>query len=151
MPPASSVSSCLDPVVIEISSLRRWCISVAVVKPMGTSLDASASSFEAFCSEIPLICSSARRGLQLVSCGVTHLAHFDSRVSNGFDSVEATFNNEFNVARGQAVYTLRKVLASTRVVRRTSLPQAQRQVWERRALPFGCHPRIVAPQYSCCL
>ena len=52
MPPARSVSSCLEPVVMEISSDRRWCISVAVVKPMGTSLEAgchdqnSASSFE---------------------------------------------------------------------------------------------------------
>jgi hypothetical protein len=30
----------LDPVVIEMSSDLRACISVAVVKPMGTSLDA---------------------------------------------------------------------------------------------------------------
>ena len=40
MPPARRVSSCLEPVVIEISSERRRCISVAVVKPIGTSLDA---------------------------------------------------------------------------------------------------------------
>ena len=40
MPPASRVSSCLEPVVMEMSSERRWCISVAVVKPMGTSLEA---------------------------------------------------------------------------------------------------------------
>ena len=44
MPPASKVSSCLDPVVMEISSERRWCISVAVVKPMGTSLEAVGGS-----------------------------------------------------------------------------------------------------------
>ena len=42
MPPAKSVSSCLEPVVMEMSSERRWCISVAVVKPIGTSLDAGA-------------------------------------------------------------------------------------------------------------
>lgn len=40
MPPARRVSSCLEPVVMEISSERRRCISVAVVKPMGTSLEA---------------------------------------------------------------------------------------------------------------
>ena len=40
MPPARRVSSCLEPVVMDISSERRWCISVAVVKPMGTSLEA---------------------------------------------------------------------------------------------------------------
>ena len=40
MPPARRVSSCLEPVVMEISSERRRCISVAVVKPIGTSLDA---------------------------------------------------------------------------------------------------------------
>ncbi len=39
-PPARRVSSCLEPVVMEMSSERRWCISVAVVKPIGTSLDA---------------------------------------------------------------------------------------------------------------
>ena len=36
-PPARSVSSCFEPVVMDISSLRRWCISVAVVNPIGTS------------------------------------------------------------------------------------------------------------------
>ncbi len=41
MPPASRVSSCLEPVVMEMSSERRWCISVAVVKPMGTSFEAA--------------------------------------------------------------------------------------------------------------
>ena len=40
MPPARRVSSCLEPVVMEMSSERRRCISVAVVKPMGTSLEA---------------------------------------------------------------------------------------------------------------
>ena len=81
MPPARRVSSCLEPVVMEMSSERRWCISVAVVKPMGTSLEAgsdinirlckeyyrvvlpSARIFVAFCSEIPLTCSKTRRGL----------------------------------------------------------------------------------------
>lgn len=83
IPPARSVSSCLEPVVMEISSLRRWCISVAVVKPIGTSLLAryhnsrqhsvgwevgsggdgmrfvpSAISLSAFASEMPLIKSS---------------------------------------------------------------------------------------------
>ena len=40
IPPARSVSSCFEPVVMEMSSLRRWCISVAVVNPMGTSFEA---------------------------------------------------------------------------------------------------------------
>ena len=45
MPPARRVSRFLEPVVIEISSERRWCISVAVVKPMGTSLFAWRGQF----------------------------------------------------------------------------------------------------------
>lgn len=40
----SSRSRFLDPVVIEMRSLRRACISVAVVNPMGTSFMASSSS-----------------------------------------------------------------------------------------------------------
>ena len=83
MPPARRVSSCFEPVVIEINSLRRWCISVAVVKPIGTSLEAfwrdeqlylhmrgsfisipSARILVAFCSDIPLICSSTLLGLE---------------------------------------------------------------------------------------
>jgi hypothetical protein len=38
------VSRFFDAVVMEMSSLRRWCISVAVVKPIGTSLDATTFS-----------------------------------------------------------------------------------------------------------
>ena len=48
MPPARRVSSCLEPVVMEMSSERRWCISVAVVKPMGTSLDAGGIVLDGF-------------------------------------------------------------------------------------------------------
>lgn len=40
MPPPRSVSSRLEPVVMEMSSLRRACISVAVVNPIGTNLAA---------------------------------------------------------------------------------------------------------------
>ena len=38
MPPARRVSSCLEPVVMDINSARRSCMSVAVVKPIGTIL-----------------------------------------------------------------------------------------------------------------
>jgi hypothetical protein len=118
IPPASRVSSCFDPVVIEMSSLRRWCISVAVVKPIGTSLDASASSFEAFCSDIPLICSSARRGLYIVSiAGFPSVACFDSRVCNRFDSVKTTFDDKLNISCSKTVHSLCKALANTRTRR----------------------------------
>jgi len=40
MPLARSVSRVFKPVVMEINSLRRWCISVAVVNPIGTNLEA---------------------------------------------------------------------------------------------------------------
>ena len=123
MPPASRVSSCLEPVVMEISSERRWCISVAVVKPMGTSLEAgvgrsewcfaqggwrigriglpSARILVAFCSEMPFICSRRRRGLSVVSTSKVTVKSagemMNERVSNRFHRIITTFNDQSNI------------------------------------------------------
>ena len=54
MPPFNSLSSSLDPVVTWMICDLFRCISVAVVKPVGTSFMASSCILSAFCSEIPL-------------------------------------------------------------------------------------------------
>ena len=55
IPPFSSLSNSLDPVVTWMIWDLFRCISVAVVKPVGTSFMASIWILSAFCSEIPLI------------------------------------------------------------------------------------------------
>lgn len=73
MPPPRRESSCFEPVVMQMSSERRMWNSVAVVKPIGTSLDAdvrhgreeipSAMILSALASEIPLTVIICRFGL----------------------------------------------------------------------------------------
>ena len=58
-----SLSSSFEPVVIITSSDRRMWNSVAVVNPMGTSLDASLRILSAFASLIPLMARSAFFGV----------------------------------------------------------------------------------------
>ena len=55
MPPFSSLSNSLDPVVTWMICDLLRCISVAVVNPVGTSFIASSWILSAFCSEMPFI------------------------------------------------------------------------------------------------
>lgn len=126
MPPASNVSNCLEPVVIDISSLRRECISVAVVNPMGTSREAiriswvrgpslcqhlpSVRILVAFCSEIPLICSSTLFGLRYVRHSGIHAAVKSyERICHRFNSVESTINDQLDVSSCKSIDTLQHV------------------------------------------
>ena len=100
MPPARRVSRVFEPVVMEINSLRRWCISVAVVNPIGTNLEAehslldygsyigindqclpSAISLSALASDIPLITSKALFGVYATASTVLYPASTTALIS----------------------------------------------------------------------
>ena len=75
--------------------------SVAVVKPIGTSLEASMITLSALASEMPLMVIICRFGLLL-----SVVKRGDSRVSNALDRVVACLNKLLDVARGDAVCLL---------------------------------------------
>ncbi|KAH3668955.1 hypothetical protein OGAPHI_002710 [Ogataea philodendri] len=82
-PPPRSVSSCLDPVVRQISSDLLWWNSVAVVNPRGTSLDASINNLSAFNSEIPFTVTIWRFGVYAIDSTVWKPASFSFLISWG--------------------------------------------------------------------
>jgi hypothetical protein len=105
MPPPRRALSWLEPVVMQMSSERRMWNSVAVVKPIGTSLEATVNDvcacgipsqiiFSAFASEMPLISWICRFGLHVRGRELG-----SRRVGDSFDSMIASFEELFDVAR----------------------------------------------------
>lgn len=143
MPPARRVSSCFEPVVMEMSSLRRWCISVAVVKPMGTSLVASAMSLSALASEMPLIVRRARLGLcETLAKTSTDIGGWGEsvRICNCFYGVVTGFDNGFDVAGTDAI-ALGGCVSMAAVIRaaESHAPRAVREESELRVLRTEKH------------
>lgn len=119
--PPSSLSSSLDPVVIMMISDRRWWNSVAVVNPMGTSLDAARTAPRtATC--VARLGEHLRRlapgegpwwywggrtfGENLVALGLAEALDGEQRllgrVRHGLDGVEAGLDELLDVGRADA-------------------------------------------------
>lgn len=75
-------------------------------KPRSVGDIPSASSFEAFCSDMPFICSSARRGLLGIKGGFIPHLFPNLRVSNGLHCVITALYYQLDIARSQSVDTL---------------------------------------------
>jgi len=86
----------------------------------------------------------------MLAAGSIGGVEFHLRVGNCLDSVVSTFDDQLDVSRSEAIYTL-KLLADTCTTVRKCVPRVRRQVWEHQALPSGCRRRTAALRYSCCL
>ena len=157
---------------MEMSSERRACISVAVVKPMGTSLEAewllarsmlrkrdqirapSVRILVAFCSDMPLMVSSIFFGLQtsqhryrLEMCTV------NVRICHRLDRIEPAIYEELNVSFRESSYAL-YTSASRHKVRAGCIPQVRPAGWARQ-VRLRAHPRsqiaTVPPLRSLCV
>lgn len=102
IPPAKSVSSCLDPVVIEMSSLRLWCISVAVVKPIGTSFEAWAASVYGHTAIDMYKLTFGQHLCRLLFWNTLDLLkHAPRCVCYRFDGIKTTIDDQLDIAFSQ--------------------------------------------------
>lgn len=122
MPPARRVSNCFEPVVIDMSSLRRECISVAVVKPMGTSFEAAIGQSHGlyggslaypppvismpFVLIFPLFVRELVGACVLSETYSTSPESRDSRIGNGFHGVKTPFNHKLDISCSETVDAL---------------------------------------------